>query len=155
MIYNTWRKCFQIKVTYSIRAHKHCTLLFIKLVYNLLKHIAIAVKVVAVELYGKSTTKMTIYRIIPTSTYSKVGTFGYKMAHSVITTCTVAHSFTKRRTSKAALYAAMLPVTPNTIFFPCICILIRSKYYFLKPRSFIRVSTCFVLRAKSPFIIHA
>ena len=41
-------------------------------------------------------------------------------AAGVITTCTSAPSFTNNLTSKAALYAAMLPVTPRTIFFPFI-----------------------------------
>ena len=80
----------------------------------------------------------------------------------VITTCTSAPAFTSPRIIRHALYAAMLPVIPSTIFFP---LSITSNFlnsfnffnsfncYFCASRKRILVSACLVLFVKSPLSI--
>lgn len=51
----------------------------------------------------------------------------------VITTCTSAPFFINARTKYAALYAAILPVIPNMIFFPFIP---NSKAFFISNRPY-------------------
>ena len=90
----------------------------------------------------------------------------------VITTCTSAPAFTSPRIIRHALYAAMLPVIPSTIFFPfniflyfffisipsfLDCVQLPSllggagvAFYFCASLSLILVSTCLVLYVKSP-----
>ena len=75
-------------------------------------------------------------------------------ADGVMTTWTSAPSFTRSLTRSAALYAAMLPLTPKTIFFPLSISQDKLLFsYLFMPRSFMRVSTCLVFNGKSPFII--
>ena len=76
----------------------------------------------------------------------------------VITTCTSAPALMSPRIIRQALYAAIEPVIPKTIFFPLSMVILlkrngaepRLTNYFCASRRRMRVSTCLVLYVKSP-----
>ena len=73
----------------------------------------------------------------------------------VITTCTSAPCFMSKRMSVHALYAAILPVMPRTIFLPFSIVRVQCVEYrtYREYLYFKRVRTCFVFMVKSLCII--
>ena len=74
MAYKPGRQRVQVEVAHPVAAHYHCGALFIECVHDGLQRFGRRIKVVTVELYGKTSATRIVNGHVPAAAYAEVGT---------------------------------------------------------------------------------
>ena len=79
MVYDAWRQGIQLKVAHSVCAYHHRRLLSVEAIHYLLQGVGTAVEVVRIQLHGKPSAVVAVYRLVPASAYAQVCSLWYYM----------------------------------------------------------------------------
>ena len=84
MVNQARRQGVQFKVTHTIAAHHHCSVLLVEGIDNLLEGLRRGIEVIRIQLYGKPATSVIIDRHIPAPANTQVVAFGYDMNQPLV-----------------------------------------------------------------------